>query len=59
MLLRKSRKHLQGASNRGNLDGTFCNSFYKANSLPKKELIKKYQQTCSTSHLKTRKLHKK
>lgn len=58
MLLRKSRKHLHGASNR-NLNSTITNTFYQPHSLTRKDLIKNSLPTCSTSYLKTRKLHKK
>jgi hypothetical protein len=54
MLLRKSRKHLQGASNRHAAEGSFYNTFYKPLSAAKHEILKKHNLTCSTSHLKTR-----
>lgn len=58
MLLRKSRKHLHGASNR-NINSITTNTFYQPHSLNRKEHLKSTLPTCSTSYLKTRKLHKK
>jgi hypothetical protein len=59
MLLRRSRKHLHGASNKAKTEGTYFNSFYKIPSQPKKETAKKDGIACTTSHLKARNLHKK
>lgn len=58
MLLRKSRKHLHGASNR-NLHSLTTTNFYQPHSLAKPEPPKTSLPACSTSYLKTRKLHKK
>ena len=54
MLLRKSRKHLHGASNRYATEGTFYHTFNKPFHSPKHELPRKVNITCSTSHLKKR-----
>lgn len=59
MLLRKSRKHLHGSSNRVNTDAAFHASFNKPVSHAKKEVLNKNYHTSSTSYLKFRKFHKK
>lgn len=54
MLLRKSRKHLHGASNRHAPEGSFYNTFYKPLSAPKHHPPRRHNLTASTSHLHAR-----